>query len=84
MLAFNRRIPTKPASRQSRLLNQLGEFLTKKDIGVILKDLFLEHPRNSQPIPIRKSQIGKTQPARLLFFPTQKPQPQSTTGVLSR
>jgi hypothetical protein len=82
MLALNRRIPTKPASRQSRLWNELGEFLTKKDLGVILRDLFLAQPRNSQPIPIRKSHIRKNQPARVLFFPTQKPQ--STTGVLSR
>jgi hypothetical protein len=83
VLAWNQRMRTESERGQHPLFTRLGDFLTNKaDVGALLTDLFLEQPRNSQPIPIGQSQIRKTQSARLLFFPTKKPHNQ--TGVLSR
>jgi hypothetical protein len=83
VLAWNQRTRTEPERGQYPLFKRLGKFLTTKlDVGAFLTELALEQPRNSQPIPIGQSQIRKTQSARLLFFPTKKPQ--SKTGVLSR
>jgi hypothetical protein len=74
---------TEPERGQHPLFKRLSDFLTTKlDVGAFLTELALEQPGNSQPIPIGQSQIRKTQPARLLFFPTKKPQ--NKTGVLSR
>jgi hypothetical protein len=83
VLAWNQETRTQPKRGQQPLFKRLCDFLTTKlDVGALLTDLALEQQRNSQPIPISQSQIRKTKPARLLFFPTKKSQ--SKAGVLSR